>query len=158
MANRSDQYHANVVPIYRQYPQIFLPQLVLVEVAYLIGRDAGIPTVVKFLQSLPDSRFELVAAEDQDIALARKPPARLKALSLYPQAFWRRQCCKLCAIGYIIRVASILERYIDSKVDFVDACVMAMAERLNILTILTIDQRDFRLFRPSHCESFTLLP
>jgi predicted nucleic acid-binding protein len=124
LANRSDHYHADVIPIYRQYPQILLPQLVLVEVAYLIGRDAGILTVVNFLQSLPDSRFELMTATDQDIA----------------------------------RTASILRQYVDSKVDFVDACVMAIAERLNILTILTIDQRDFRLFRPSHCQSFTLLP
>ncbi|MDB9529179.1 hypothetical protein PN498_24520 [Oscillatoria sp. CS-180] len=56
------------------------------------------------------------------------------------------------------RTADILERYIDSKVDFVDAVVMAIAEWLNLTTVLTLDQRDFRLFRPTHCESFRLKP
>lgn len=124
LTNRSDQHHGEVTPIYLQYPQILLPQVVLVKVAYLIGRDAGIETVVKFLQGLPSSRFELVAATEQDMG----------------------------------RTADILEQYLDSKVDFVDAVVMATAERLNITTVLTLDQRDFRLFRPTHCESFVLRP
>lgn len=35
---------------------------------------------------------------------------------------------------------------------------MAIAERFQSALILTLDQRDFRLFRPKHCESFELLP
>lgn len=124
LANRSDQRHAEVQPIYMQYPKIFLPQLALVEVAYLIGRDAGISTVVKFLKGIPDSRFELIESTAQDVA----------------------------------RTADILKQYADSKVDFVDASVMAIAERLKITTVLTIDRRDFSLFRPSHCQGFRLLP
>lgn len=58
----------------------------------------------------------------------------------------------------IVRVAEILAKYADSYIDFVDASVMAIAERLNIQTVLTIDQRDFRMFRPKHCSSFQLLP
>ena len=58
----------------------------------------------------------------------------------------------------IERIAQILEQYADSKVDFVDASVMAIAERLNITTVLTIDRRDFSLFRPVHCPNFILLP
>jgi len=56
------------------------------------------------------------------------------------------------------RVGEILSQYSDSRIDFVDATVMAMAERYQISQVLTIDQRDFRLFRPRHCDSFTLLP
>ncbi|HEY9603294.1 MAG TPA: PIN domain-containing protein [Allocoleopsis sp.] len=55
-------------------------------------------------------------------------------------------------------VAAILEEYADSRIDFVDASVMAVAERFAITTILTLDQRDFRLFRPQHCDSFEILP
>ena len=124
LANRSDSHHSKVRPIYSQYTQILLPQLVLVEVAYLIGRDVGISTVVKFLRGIPDSRFELIESTAQDVD----------------------------------RTADILEQYVDSKVDFVDASVMAIAERLSVTTVLTIDQRDFRLFRPVHCVSFKLLP
>ena len=124
LANSSDKHHTEVQPIYLRYPKILVPQLVLVEVAYLVGRDVGIPTVVRFLRGLSASRFELIEATAQDIE----------------------------------RIAQILEQYADSKVDFVDASVMAIAERLNITTVLTIDQRDFSLFRPLHCPSFTLLP
>lgn len=54
--------------------------------------------------------------------------------------------------------ASILKQYASSRIDFVDATVMAVAERLNITTVLTVDYRDFRLYRPKHCAFFTLLP
>ena len=46
------------------------------------------------------------------------------------------------------RTAEILRQYADSRIDFVDCAIAAMAERLNIRRILTVDQRHFRLFRP----------
>lgn len=68
LANQTDSRHADVQPIYLQHSKVLLPQLVLVEVAYLIGRDVGIPTVVRFLKGIPASRFELIEATAQDIA------------------------------------------------------------------------------------------
>ncbi|MFM7384342.1 MAG: PIN domain-containing protein, partial [Microcystaceae cyanobacterium] len=56
------------------------------------------------------------------------------------------------------RTAKILDDYSDSNLDFVDATVMAIAERYKIVQVLTLDQRDFRLFRPRHCDSFEILP
>jgi len=56
------------------------------------------------------------------------------------------------------RSIAILDKYSDSRIDFVDACIMAMAERLRITRILTFDRRDFGLYRPAHCEHFELLP
>ncbi len=56
------------------------------------------------------------------------------------------------------RTNEILTKYQDSKVDFVDCVIVAMAERLSIQTILTVDQRHFRLFRPKHCAYFVLSP
>jgi len=58
----------------------------------------------------------------------------------------------------LLRAAEILEEYKDSRVDFVDATVMAVSERFGSKKILTLDQRDFRLFRPRHCDSFEILP
>lgn len=56
------------------------------------------------------------------------------------------------------RTAEILRKYNDANVDFVDACIVAMAERLNFTKILTIDRRHFSIFRPEHCEPFEILP
>lgn len=56
------------------------------------------------------------------------------------------------------RAATILRQYADAQIDFVDATIAAIAERLNITRILTLDQRHFRLFRPPHCDAFELIP
>lgn len=56
------------------------------------------------------------------------------------------------------RALDILEKYADSRIDFVDAGIMALAERLKVVRILTYDHRDFGLYRPVHIERFELLP
>ncbi|WP_287526541.1 hypothetical protein [Okeania sp. SIO2C2] len=40
----------------------------------------------------------------------------------------------------------------------VDASVMAIAERLEITKFLTLERRDFQLFRPKHCQFFEIMP
>ena len=56
------------------------------------------------------------------------------------------------------RVTEILTTYADSKLDFVDATIVSLAERLNITRILTLDRRDFTIIRPSHHPYFEILP
>jgi predicted nucleic acid-binding protein len=56
------------------------------------------------------------------------------------------------------RVTAILTEYADSRLDFVDATIVALAERLNITRILTLDRRDFTIIRPSHHPYFEILP
>jgi predicted nucleic acid-binding protein len=67
LLNRSDPQHSAVAAIYTRLKTAILPQTVLAEVAYLLGRDAGISTVIAFLQGLPVSRFQLTALNEQDI-------------------------------------------------------------------------------------------
>ena len=56
------------------------------------------------------------------------------------------------------RTSALLKQYADSKLDFVDALIAAIAERLNITRVLTLDRRDFQMIRPRHCDGFELLP
>ena len=58
----------------------------------------------------------------------------------------------------LARTADIPEKYSDSRVDFVDCAIVAMAERLDLTRILTVDRRHFRLFRPSHTPAFEIVP
>jgi predicted nucleic acid-binding protein len=51
-----------------------------------------------------------------------------------------------------------MQTYEDSKLDFVDYCIMALAERLTIMQVCTFDRRDFAMFRPCHCDYLDLLP
>ena len=58
----------------------------------------------------------------------------------------------------VIRTGELLQEYADSRVDFVDASIAAVAERLKITRILTLNYRDFHIIRPRHCDYFELLP
>lgn len=61
-------------------------------------------------------------------------------------------------ISDLSQTTEILEKYADSRIDFTDCAIVAMAERLNIRKIMTVEHRHFRLFRSKHCSYFTLAP
>ena len=56
------------------------------------------------------------------------------------------------------RAAELLEKYADNRVDFVDCAIVAMAERLKLTKVLTVDRRHFTIFRPNHCDYFEISP
>jgi predicted nucleic acid-binding protein len=56
------------------------------------------------------------------------------------------------------RMAELVETYADFPLGTTDAAVIAVAERLGITEIATLDHRHFRAVRPRHTEAFTLLP
>jgi predicted nucleic acid-binding protein len=56
------------------------------------------------------------------------------------------------------RIFGILEQDADLRLDFVDAANIAIAERLRIRKILTVDQRDFQVVKPNHCDYFEIAP
>jgi predicted nucleic acid-binding protein len=55
-------------------------------------------------------------------------------------------------------VAELVEKYDDLPLGTVDAYVIALAERLNITTVVTLDRRDVDIVRPAHIPALTLLP
>ncbi len=56
------------------------------------------------------------------------------------------------------RVTEILSQYADSELDFVDATIVAIAERMNITKILTLDKHIFSIINPQHCTAFEIFP
>lgn len=56
------------------------------------------------------------------------------------------------------RAIDVMQNYQDVQLDFVDSCLTAMAERLNITRICTFDRRDFSIIRPKHTAYFELVP
>lgn len=61
-------------------------------------------------------------------------------------------------LGDLERIIELISKYREQKIGLVDAAIVALAERLKITTILTLDQRHFSLFRPKHAPAFTLYP
>jgi predicted nucleic acid-binding protein len=57
-----------------------------------------------------------------------------------------------------LRIGRLVKQYGDFPLGGVDASVVALAERLDIETVVTLDDRHFRAVRPRHRQAFRLLP
>jgi len=104
--------------------RLLLPDIVLVELAYLLQARLGHRTMRMCLKRIQDGPLELVHLLPSDID----------------------------------RSLELLHIYADMQLDFVDAGIVAMAERLRICHILTTDRKDFDIIRPRHCPFFTIYP
>jgi len=58
----------------------------------------------------------------------------------------------------ITRAAMLVEKYSDLELGFVDATVVATAERLDATEVLTTDRRHFSAVKPSHVGALRLSP
>jgi predicted nucleic acid-binding protein len=56
------------------------------------------------------------------------------------------------------RTSELVTIYADLPLGMVDASVVAVAERLDVREVATIDHRHFSVVRPRHVDAFTLLP
>lgn len=57
-----------------------------------------------------------------------------------------------------LRIAELVLRYQDLPFGTVDASVVAVAERLGVREVMTLDRRHFSVVRPLHVPAFALLP
>jgi predicted nucleic acid-binding protein len=56
------------------------------------------------------------------------------------------------------RVAELTEQYADQHLGGVDAGLVALAERLGITTIASLDLRHFGVVRPKHVKAMSVVP
>ncbi|WP_225731951.1 MULTISPECIES: type II toxin-antitoxin system VapC family toxin [unclassified Nocardia] len=56
------------------------------------------------------------------------------------------------------RMADLVDKYGNFPLGAADASVVAVAERLGIARIATLDHRHFRQIAPKHCDGFELVP
>ena len=57
-----------------------------------------------------------------------------------------------------MRIAELVARYRDLPLGTVDASVVALAERLDLDVIATLDRRHFTVVRSRHGRAFAILP
>ena len=103
---------------------LFVPVLVVAEVAYLVQRQSGSQNELRFLTNLVVGTYEAIGLEEAD---------------------W-------------VRTGELVATYQDLRLGTVDASVVALAERLKITQIATLDRKHFSVVRPNHVEAFELLP
>jgi predicted nucleic acid-binding protein len=58
----------------------------------------------------------------------------------------------------LVRCRELVSQYRDLPLGLADACVVAVAERLRLQTLFTVDQRHFRTVQPHGFGHFVLLP
>lgn len=56
------------------------------------------------------------------------------------------------------RIADLVATYRSLGLDATDASVVALAERLGVVRIATLDRRHFAAVRPAHVDAFELVP
>jgi hypothetical protein len=56
------------------------------------------------------------------------------------------------------RTADLVDTYENLSLGFVDAAIVAVAERMGITRVATLNHRDFAIVRPSHAPRLTLVP
>ncbi|MFJ1458917.1 type II toxin-antitoxin system VapC family toxin [Nocardia sp. N2S4-5] len=124
IANKNDSEHvACVSALTREPGPLIVPDLVVTEVCYMLGKLGPRPEA-KFLRALADEEL-------------RVEP--------------------LCPGDYA-RVAELVLQYGGFPLGAVDAAVIAVAERLRITRVATLDHRHFRQVVPKHCDALELLP
>ena len=89
--------------------------------------------------------------------LAREGGARVEAQFLASIADGDFRCVHLTPPDFR-RMAVLVEQYRDLPLGTTDASVVALAERLGITEVATLDRRHFTVVRPLHIEAFRLLP
>lgn len=89
--------------------------------------------------------------------LAREAGARVESMFLTALADGDFRSIDLTADDYR-RAAQLVQTYADLPLGTTDATVIALAERLGLTEVATLDRRHFTVVRPKHVAAFTLLP
>lgn len=56
------------------------------------------------------------------------------------------------------RIGALAAKYSDLPLGLVDAAVIAIAERLHVTRLATLDRRHLTVVRPAHVDAFELVP
>jgi predicted nucleic acid-binding protein len=59
--------------------------------------------------------------------------------------------------GLLREAASLMETYSDTPMDFADATLVLLAEKLDVLNVLTLDRRGFHTYRTRDGKPFRLV-
>ena len=54
-------------------------------------------------------------------------------------------------------IGTIMARYGDRDIDFADASLIWLADRLNSTAVMTVDRRDFEVYRLSNGKAFQII-
>jgi uncharacterized protein len=130
-------------------------------VAAALSNDADHLACVKLFTSLHSAGTELLVpatvVAEVGYLLNREAGPRVESLFLRSLADGDFSIVELTVADYA-RMADLVVAYGSLPLGTTDASVIALAERLKLTEVATLDQRHFRVVRPNHVNALTLLP
>ena len=121
----SDANHKRCAAALRQFDDLILPPLVLVEVDYWCRKSAGgVRAFARFVSDISAGAYRLEQLLEVDV----------------------------------VRASELEVEYAALELGLVDASVIALCERLDQDTVLTLDRRDFSVVKPRHRAAMRLVP
>ncbi len=125
-------------------------------VAYLVASEREHPQVVARLDAFAGRLVTTNAVITEAMHLvirARKGPALLAEFAAQSGL----QVVDFSQAGDLAEAAQRMEKYANLPMDYADATLVLLGERLKIFEILTLDRRGFSVYRTSRGKRFTLL-
>lgn len=130
-------------------------------VAAALANDADHAACVKLFTDLHGAGTQLLVpptvVAEEGYLLAREAGPRLESLFLRSLADGDFSAVDLTAADYA-RMADLVATYGSLPLGTTDASVIALAERLRLTDVATLDRRHFTVVRPVHVNALTLLP
>jgi predicted nucleic acid-binding protein len=130
-------------------------------VAAALLNDSGHKACVELFTALHAARRELLVpatvVAEVGYLLAREAGARVESLFLRSLADGDFTPVDLTSADYA-RMADLVNAYESLPLGTTDASVVAIAERLGLTDVATLDRRHFTVVRPKHVDALTLLP
>jgi predicted nucleic acid-binding protein len=125
-------------------------------VAYLVASETEHPKVSARLDAFTGQLFTTSAVITEAmhfVAKARKGPTLLADFVAQSGL----QVLDFSEAGELAEAARRMEKYADTPMDYADATLVLLAERLGVFEILTLDRRGFSAYRSSRGKRFSLL-
>jgi uncharacterized protein len=71
---------------------------------------------------------------------------------------WESLLLNKVTLAELPRMQSLMEQYADLPMDFADASLVVLSERLKVRRVFSLDRCDFLLYRPRHVRGFEVFP
>jgi predicted nucleic acid-binding protein len=130
-------------------------------VAAALSNDADHLACVKLFTDLHSAGTELLVPAtviaEVGYLLAREAGPRVESLFLRSLADGDFSIVEL-TVADCSRMADLVVTYGSLPLGTTDASVVAVAERLKLTEVATLDRRHFTVVRPNHVSALTLLP
>ena len=129
---------------------------ILLAIADRNDREHG--RVVRFLETCPDELVvPMTVLPEADYLISMRVGARA-ASAVLESILQGEMRLEPVTSDDLPRILMVMRQYADANIGLVDASIVAVAERLGVRSVLTLDRRHFGPIRPAHCEAFDLVP